>query len=223
MTTLYTRETTCAACGHKFETTEVGSTNEFGSMDLDMRPPPMKRDILDYEIQECPRCHSCLPQIHSLPDGVDPAWVQDANYLAVACDAQTPDLPRRFLAYAHLAKRGGEGRAYIWANLSASWGFDDLGLDWVGRAAACREAAVEAIRTLHATGKSFADDQQTDQILCLDLLRRARRFEDAEVAAKSLIRSAPADVLISIARFQASRSLAKDDGRYTVEEAIRAG
>lgn len=220
MTTLYTKETTCAACGNKFETTEVGSTNEFGSMDLDMRPPPMKRDILEYEIQECPRCHCCLPQIASPPDGVDPAWVQDANYLAVACDAQTPDVPRRFLAYAHLAKRGGEDRAYIWANLSAAWGFDDSAPSSKERAAACRAAAFEALTALHAAGTSFTNDRQTDQALCLDLLRRSRRFEDAEVAAKSLIRSAPAEILVSIARFQASRSLARDDGRYTVEEAI---
>jgi hypothetical protein len=35
MTTLFATEITCAACGLTFETTEVGSTNAFGSMDLD--------------------------------------------------------------------------------------------------------------------------------------------------------------------------------------------
>jgi hypothetical protein len=138
----------------------------------------------------------------------------------VACDAETPEIPRRLLAYAYLARRADDGRGFVWASLSAAWGFDDLGLPWKERAAACRTAAIEAIEGLHAGGESFTDDRQTDQILCLDLLRRARRFDETNVAAAELMASATAEILRSIAMFQAKCALAHDDGRHTVEEAM---
>jgi len=46
MTTLFMTSVDCAVCQSKQEITQIGSTNAFGSMDLDMRPPPMQRDTL---------------------------------------------------------------------------------------------------------------------------------------------------------------------------------
>jgi hypothetical protein len=189
-------------------------------MDLDMRPPPMKRNLLAYEIQECPRCHCCVPRIDDLPERVDAAWIQDAGYQSVACDAETPEIPRRLLAYAYLARRADDERGFVWASLSAAWGFDDLGLPWKEHAAACRTAAIEAIQGLHAGGESFTDDRQTDQILCLDLLRRARRFDEANVAATEVATSVSTEILRRIALFQAKRAQANDDCRHTVEDVM---
>ena len=185
-----------------------------------MRPPPMKRHILAYDVQECPKCHCCAPQVDDLPEGVEAAWVRSADYRAVALDGSTPDIPRRFLAYAHLVRRAVDERRFAWATIRAAWGFDDLGSAFRERAAACRVEARDAIHQLHGLGKTLANDQETDQILCLDLLRRAGRFEEAASAASEMITSASSDVLRNIAIFQARRAEAKDDGCHTVGEAV---
>ena len=43
MTTIFQQTVTCGHCGTENEVIELGSTNSFGSMDLDMRPPPMRK------------------------------------------------------------------------------------------------------------------------------------------------------------------------------------
>ena len=220
MTTVFQKEVACAACGHRFVTEQVGSTNAFGSMDLDMRPPPMRRDTQPYDIQECPGCHFCAPEVESPPDGVDTAWVQSPGYRNVALDASTPELPRRFLAFASLAKFGNLEPANAWANLNAAWAFDDLGPAWDTRAAACRTAVEQIVHRLHGVGMTFSDNRETDQILCLDLLRRSGRFEEAEAAASELMASATSDILRSIATFQRRCAKGQDAGCHRVDEAV---
>lgn len=220
MTTMYPRDIECACCGHRFDTMAIGSTNAFGSMDLDMRPPPMQRDTLAHDIEECPQCHACLPRADTLPVGVNAAWVREAAYLRLATDRKTPETPRRFLAYAHLAERAADGRAAAWAYRCAAWAFDDLGESHSSRASECRDGALGAIKRLHASDATFADDRATDEILCLDLLRRAGHFDEAGAAAKSLMTRVDVDVLRNIAMFQAERSEARDSACYQVSHAL---
>ena len=54
MTTLDKAIVTCAICGEDAEQIEIGSTNAFGSPDLDLRPPPMKRQTMAFWMQACP-------------------------------------------------------------------------------------------------------------------------------------------------------------------------
>jgi hypothetical protein len=42
MTTIHQEEVSCAVCGSAQRVMELGSTNAFGSMDLDTRPPEMR-------------------------------------------------------------------------------------------------------------------------------------------------------------------------------------
>jgi hypothetical protein len=46
VTTIFEEEATWAVCGSKQTVQEIGSTNSFGAMDLDMRPPQMKRSTM---------------------------------------------------------------------------------------------------------------------------------------------------------------------------------
>lgn len=46
----------CPCCLHKWIVPEVVSTNKFGSMDLDTRPPRMARDTIGSWVHECPNC-----------------------------------------------------------------------------------------------------------------------------------------------------------------------
>jgi hypothetical protein len=47
---------TCAVCGRQTPQTILFSTSTFGAPDLDLRPPPMKRQTIEYWVQECPYC-----------------------------------------------------------------------------------------------------------------------------------------------------------------------
>ena len=56
MSRIISSKRTCAVCGKEHVFNVVMSTSSFGSMDLDTRPPRMKRDTLKYEIQMCDHC-----------------------------------------------------------------------------------------------------------------------------------------------------------------------
>lgn len=56
MTTTFPQTIKCAICGASNEVFVLGSTNSFGSPDLDLRPPGMARNNLPIEIQTCSNC-----------------------------------------------------------------------------------------------------------------------------------------------------------------------
>lgn len=51
MTTIYSEAVKCPYCNTKVEITHLGSTNAFGAMDLDTRPPEMQRSTILIEIK----------------------------------------------------------------------------------------------------------------------------------------------------------------------------
>ena len=79
MTTYFTAEYTCAVCGrtHKFRV--VGSTNSFGSPDLDLRPAPMQRDTIHTWVQTCPDCGYSNGKIDR-DTSVDKKWLSRESY-----------------------------------------------------------------------------------------------------------------------------------------------
>lgn len=219
MTTLSEASFTCACCGATSEGMVLASTNAFGSMDLDMRPPPMQRDTLDQQIRQCPECGYCSPDLEDAK-GIDPAVVHGRDYQSTLTDPGYPPLARRFLAYAHLAAVAEDHRSTAWAMLRAAWVCDDQGAEYVDQSAACRNRVGEALYGLHAQGESFTNDQQTDGILRLDLLRRAGRFDEAIAEASRLQATQLPDILGKIAAFQALLARDRDVGCHTVSEVL---
>ena len=53
MTTVFAAEVTCAVCGRKQRVQKMGSTSSFGPMDLDTRPPSVRRQSLWLWVHEC--------------------------------------------------------------------------------------------------------------------------------------------------------------------------
>lgn len=219
MTTIYSREITCACCGSIFEVSLIGSTNVFGSMDLDMRPPPMERDTLEYQIHQCPNCDYCAPNLEDAPDEASNI-VKSSGYLTTLSDSRFPLLAGKFLAFAHIAKATGDKHQLLWATLRAAWACDDAGQDYIEAAANCRTAAESVLSEIHVLGKSFCDDELTDQILRLDLLRRAGRFDDVADAVAQLRSKNVPDVLAAISRFQGRLAALEDRQCFTVEAAV---
>lgn len=197
----------------------LGSTNAFGSMDLDMRPPPMERDTLDHQIHQCSECGYCSPDLED-DDGMATGAIHDQAYQAILTDQGYPDLARRFLACSHLANAAGNHRLTAWAMLRAAWVCDDWGTEYTRESSLCRDRVGDALDCLHAQGSSFANDQQTDEILRLDLLRRAGHFEEAIIAASRLRSTLLSDILEKIAAFQSLQAERQNADCFTVEVAL---
>ena len=63
MTTWYHQDVKCHHCGRKSQHNVLGSTNAFGSPDLDLRPPEMQRLTMEGWLQLCPHCGYCAPDL----------------------------------------------------------------------------------------------------------------------------------------------------------------
>lgn len=162
MTTIFQQSVTCGHCGTENEVIELGSTNSFGSMDLDMRPPPMERDTLAQQIHRCQGCGYCAPDLEE-PVGADGLLGSD-DYRALLADKSYPELARMFIAYGFLAESSGDLGGAAWAYRSAAWVSDDQADEYVDSSPKCRNEVLRLMKALHLNGQSFTNDHVTDEI-----------------------------------------------------------
>ena len=220
MTTIFQQSVTCGHCGTENEVIELGSTNSFGSMDLDMRPPPMERDTLAQQIHRCQGCGYCAPDLEE-PVGAD-GLLESDDYRALLADESYPYLARQFVAYAFLAESYGDLGAAAWAYRNAAWVCDDEIGSTVDSANQCRHAVLRLMVGLHLNGESFTDDPITDSILELDLLRRSGQFSEALTRAQNLSKKELPEILQSISAYQQRLAAAGDSDCYRVSDVLGA-
>ena len=218
MTTIFQQTVTCGHCGTENEVIELGSTNSFGSMDLDMRPPPMERDTLAQQIHRCQGCGYCAPDLGERigADGL----LESDNYRALLADESYPDLARKFIAYTFLAESSGDLRAAAWAYRSAAWVCDDEVGNPIDSAIHCRSAVLRLMEGLHLNRRSFTDDPLTDSILELDLLRRSGQHSEVMACVHALSEKELPEILQSISVFQQRLAAAGDSACYRVSDVL---
>ena len=218
MTTIFQRSLACGYCGTENKVVELGSTNSFGSMDLDMRPPPMERDTLAQQIHRCQGCGYCAPDLEERV-GAD-GLLESGDYRALLADEGYPDLARKFIAYAFLAESSGDLGAAAWAYRNAAWVCDDEVGSTVDSASKCRNTVLRLMEDLHLKGQTFTDDPITDSILELDLLRRSGRFSEALARAQDLSKNELPEILRSISAYQQQLAANGDTRCYTVSDVL---
>lgn len=218
MTTMFQKTVTCAHCQAENNVSEIGSTNAFGSMDLDMRPPPMERDTLDMLIHRCQTCGYCAPDLEEHAGHKD--LLDSPGYRAILDDGRYPDLARTYLAHALIAESAGDLVAAALAQRSAAWVCDDQGADMADSARCCRIAVLRLLESLHQADQTFTDDRVSDSILELDLLRRAGQFDETRQRASALLQTALPDILRSISAFQLELAGSRDGACYRVVDAV---
>eukprot|EP01004_Peranema_trichophorum_P007559 NODE_6336_length_897_cov_38.824289_g5744_i0.p1 GENE.NODE_6336_length_897_cov_38.824289_g5744_i0~~NODE_6336_length_897_cov_38.824289_g5744_i0.p1 ORF type:complete len:252 (+),score=36.38 NODE_6336_length_897_cov_38.824289_g5744_i0:55-810(+) len=59
MVTWSSEQKKCALCGHDNQVSVICSYTTFGGPDLDLRPPPMKRDTMQSWVEDCSNCKYC--------------------------------------------------------------------------------------------------------------------------------------------------------------------
>jgi hypothetical protein len=174
VTTHFESEVTCAVCGSEQTVTVVGSTNAVGPMDLDTRPPEMKRSTLHAWVHECEECGYVAADLGDAAEARQTAPLWHA-YLSELNRADRPRVANRFVCRSLFDEAAGEYAAAGWRRLHAAWACDDA-----GRADDAREqrlAALECFERARAAGQRILQSViGGDALLLADIARRAGDF-----------------------------------------------
>ncbi len=201
----------CAVCGEESDQSTLYSTNAFGSPDLDLRPPEMRRSTMSVWLEECPACGYVAPDLEE-PCTVERAYLESEEYRGCEGLALPSELAVRCYRGYLIRRREGNDRAAMNCVLWAAWACEDR-YDTV-LAPRCRSLAADlAAKILDAQ----EEKDSTLQLQHLDMLRRARRTTEAIRAGKRLRFEEP--LLEKLRQFQLRRAAWDDYGRYTVEYA----
>lgn len=214
MTAYHKREQCCAICQHTHTYPIPVGGPVFGSYDLDTRPPGMMRELLDGEVFCCPSCGYSAPDL-SQAGAVEQAIVAGTLYTIQLNHPDYPGLANRLLCWDLLCQANREWLKAAWACIHAAWACDDL--DQTGVARQCRLWALNRIDKAESEGMQVAEPD-VSLLLRLDLMRRSRRFKEAE----RLLANAPQQVrdtqLREVLQFQSSLVASEDDGCYTMDD-----
>jgi hypothetical protein len=199
MTTHYEKKVRCSECGAENEYTCIGSTNVFGSPDLDTRPPEMQRSTIFASIQRCPECGYCASEVSTTrPDAR--AVVGGKEYRDQLNDPTYPELANSFLCKAMVDRESKDFSAATWAFILAAWACDDS--DHPDQAMACRQKAADMLAIAEEHGQQVADQDSASTAILVDLLRRSGRIEQAREVIATRRGRITEDIVARILDFQ---------------------
>lgn len=211
MTTIISVEHTCSVCGTKTKYDVLGSTNSFGSPDLDMRPPEMQRSTMDMWIQECPNCGYISEEV-SDDSTVTKQWLQSEEYATCNGIDFESDLAEKFYKCYMINLEDDDPEDAFFAILHAAWACDDA--DDLENAKHCRKLAIPVAEELIEEKVDHADDIL---LMKADLLRRAEDFET--VITEYCDIEFDNNIMNTILAFQLEKAREKDSSCYRVEDA----
>lgn len=217
MTTLLQVKETCFVCSTEGEYTSIGSTNEFGSRDLDLRPAEMMRSTMSYWVRCCPSCGCCGGTVSEGP-ALAKELVRSPGYIAQLHDAAYPELANHFLCAGLIQAADGEEAGAGECALHAAWACDDV--HSTPQADACRIKAIEHFKSGLGRGKWFAEEPVAASLMLADLYRHIGQFgEVARVCAEGL-RVQPGEPFTTLLRVQQALAQSQDRQTYTIEQAL---
>lgn len=213
MTTVMPCRSRCFICGSNEEYMVITSTNAFGPMDLDTRPPEMKRSTMGCWVHTCPVCGYTAVDV-SDETTIGREFVNSEAYRSCDGIAFASDLAKAFYRhYMILMMEDNEEKAF-WALLHAAWASDDKRDD--ASAAAAREKAIEiADRLLERRTLNWGD---TLSLIRADMLRRVSRFD--ELLEKYETVKFGGDLLDRIIDFEKELARRKITRCMTVQDAV---
>ena len=219
MTTLHKNKTKCPSCNDQVEYIVLMSTNTMGYPDLDLRPPPMKRDTLHTYIKVCRSCGSRFAEIYPKEFFKD-AIIKSPEYLKILDDEKTPSLAKDFLAYAFICSMNKYFVEAYEYQLYAAWVCDDHNLE--EEAIECRKEAFLSIKKSQSYLHGFVN-HETRGVVLVDILRRAKEFNESEKLIKHLnkiIKESKidnGDVMLKVLKYQFELTNKKDSNCYTLD------
>jgi len=210
MSTFYRRTKRCAMCWSKSEYTEIGSTNTFGSPDLDLRPPEMQRSTMPYWVERCPKCGYVAYDI-SKKSAISRKWLKQPQYLSCEGHVFANTLAALFYKLYMIAKATNNADEAFQALLNAAWACDDQKDE--ENAVMCRKLLLPYLdQIIDNAGKKA----ETLLLVRADVLRRAGMFE---LVIEEYTDKVFADALLnSICQFEIMKARQKDSACYQVAD-----
>ena len=176
MTTMFEVEKICSECGRASKHRACASTYNYGSPDLDTRPPEMSRSTINTWISTCPACGYCAPDISEQIEKASEIIHSDA-YQRQLNDLESPKLANAFICYSIIKQSLGEFAEASWASIHAAWVCDDNGSD-VG-SKVFRARAVTLQQMAKDKGQILTEQAGAEEAIMVDLLRRSGQFDYA--------------------------------------------
>lgn len=212
MTTFMREPRTCFVCGHESLFQETTSTNSFGSPDLDLRPPEMKRSTMMTWVHKCPQCGYASESVTDRTS-VNQEWLQSPEYTTCEGIRFKSDLAKQFYQ-AYLVKREDGLRVdAFYALIHAAWSSDDCRDEKA--AIHCRKLAIDYVDDLR---HAMPENRDTYLVMKADLMRRAGFFAKLRQEYESI--QFRDELLNQIIAFQLDRADAHDTKCYTVRDAV---
>ena len=209
MTTMYQETVKCYVCGKESKQTVLGSTNSFGSQDLDLRPPEMMRGTMEYWAHECPYCGYIAKNI-DLGTVVTEAWLARVEFINANNIEFESELAKRcYKEYLINLEDENKYKAFA-VILYAAWACDDA--QDIENAVLCRNLALDLIDELIEK----EDDPSTLMLQKIDLLRRSNQFNKALGEFSGIFMDK--DLLQDILDFQLEKVKNHDNACYTIED-----
>jgi len=218
MTTVFKEIIQCAVCGERSEHYTIGSTNSFGPMDLDSRPPEMMRSTISMWIMVCPSCGYCSMDISKCTEK-SAEVVRSRAYQRQLKNPRLPETANAFLCSSIIEGHAGQYARAGWDTIHAAWVCDDSGSALGTRE--CRKKAVILLEKAKEKGQSFAAAAGGSEALLTDLLRRSELFVKAlKICDEGLSNTKTGSTFLEILRFQKTLILNKDTACHTVSEVL---
>ena len=204
----------CGVCGQPVHVTIAQNIlTGGGSMDLDLRPAPEKRDTLKYQIQLCRKCGYCWPDI---------AKERKREKIAIVLNALL-DFDDTAALFARAAEIEIADNAPSFASymlyMKAAWVMDDLKNK--KKSDEYRKLAIKQME-LYMERDAIARTTGDNYLALIDVLRRIGDFEKAKRFLGIAELYATESVLPQILAFQKKLIENKDTGRYTTGDALKS-
>jgi hypothetical protein len=219
----------CPVCEEQSAQTYILSQRGLppGPPDLDARKFEDKvHGLIAYEIWRCPWCGftDSPPSDPGSPEPVTEgvaALVRSHEYRYQLRVEMLPALANSYLCRALIEVAEGRLRRAGWLALKAAWVCDDLG-DRPG-ARYCRSRTVDLWEAAEEAGEPIVEDgTPARQLLLADVLRRARRFDEAKAHCDRGRSAGPKEPLRTLLAFEDELASREDSDAHAVVERLDA-
>lgn len=163
-----------------------------------------------FRLYTCPGCLWAGSDPGVLPPGAA-AFVRSDTYRLIGAGGDP--LVAAWRRAAALAELAGKPVEAVRHQLRAVWAADDMVEAETARV--LRIATANAIQDLGEKARGPEEEPDRPHTLRLDLLRRASRFDEAEVLARQLVTTAESALVRNIAAFQLLKIEAQDTAPYS--------
>ena len=196
---------------------EIGSTNAFGSPDLDTRPPVMQRSTIYYWIQRCPSCGYCSSDLSECSENTKD-FIESKEYQDIIKGSNIPKIAASFLSSSYLHQKQHQHSESAWRAIHAAWICDDENNHDVSTE--CRKEAISMIKKGEERSEKLADQAGASEAITIDLMRRAGIFEEALAMVEETKTMDVEEIITKVILFEEKLLFSEDIDAHTVAEAL---